>query len=239
MSDPARRRFGAEAATVLGAPRHAFALVALTALAGVAQNALLRAAGLDHLIYRSVVNCVLVWVFFLGAARLLIAVAQARAPRLAQLSPDEAAATRGQPPEVTPGEGGAEAGRAGLELARGIAELAGAFAEADLLGLILAGVALVLAGLVALGFFLPWLWLEVPALLLEAAFQVALSASLVRRAGRVVPVGEAGGPGWLRVLAGGTLVPWILVTTAVVGVAAAAHFACGAPARLAGCFDAP
>jgi hypothetical protein len=239
--DPVRRRFRRAAFRALVVRFHTFLIFTAVVGAGLALNRAWLHLGLEHIVVRSLLNCVLTYGLFLGAARLWVAYAHATEPALAVLHLDEAAQA---PPDVAGGdpdrdakrgEGGADAAEGTLEVARGLAELAGGFAEGEVVGAVVGGIALLLAALVALALVFPWFWIEVPALLVEAAFQVTLSASLVRRSGRLVPA--RAGAGWLPVLVAGTWKPMLVITLGVMAVTATAHVACDAPARLSACFE--
>lgn len=231
--DPVRKRYRRALFQSFVVRFHALLIVAAVVGAGLGLNRLWLGLGFEHLVWRSLFNCFVTWGVFLGGVRVWVLYAHVVDERLAALHPDDAAAA---PPDPALGEprsarGASDAAEGGLEVARGLAEIAG---EADVVGAIFGGVALAIAALVALAAVWPWLWVEVPALLVEAAFQVALSASLVRRAGRLARAAE--GPGWLTVLVSGTWVPMTVVTVIVVAVTTLAHFACDAPTRLTGCF---
>lgn len=236
--DPVRKRYRRAAFRALVVRLHTFLIFTAVVGAGLALNRALLAIGFEHIVARSLLNCAVTYGLFLGAARVWIAYAQTAEPALAVLPPDEAALA---PPDAIgaehdkPRPDGANAAEGTLEVARGFAELAGGLAEGEVIGAVVGGIALLLAALVALAFVFPWFWIEVPALLVEAAFQVALSASLVRRSGRLVPARE--GAGWLPVLVAGTWRPMLVVTLVVLAVTLTAQVACDAPARLAGCFE--
>ena len=234
--DPVRKRYRRALFRRFVVRFHTSLILAGVTLVGLGLNRMWLGLGLEHLVWRSLFNCFVTWGVFIGAVRLWILFAQASSPELAVLSPNEASDVPPdslEPHEPRP-DGTLDAARGSLDLAQGLAEAAGAIGEADLVGVVLAGAALGLAGFIALASLLPWFWVEVPALVFEATFQVALSGSLVRRAGRLERA--AAGPGWLSVLLGGTWVPMVLVTIFIVTLTTIAHFACGAPTRLAGCF---
>ena len=233
--DPVRERFRRQLARehVLGL--HLGLLFALTVGLGLLGSRLWLALGFEHLILRSMVNCGLTYVLFLGLLRLWVAWLHWRRPELAVLSPADAALAPGDPPDAarTSRAGADDAIEGGLNLGEGAVDLVSAAAEGELLGAILAGLAFLVAGAAMSLVVFPWLWVELPALLMESAFQVALSASLVRRAGKLV---QAEGPGWLPVALSRTFVPFLIVAAVVLAVTSIAHVSCDAPSRLAGCF---
>jgi len=237
-ADPLRKRYRRAVFRALLVRLHTFLIFTVVVGAGVGLNRVLLAIGFEHLVARSLLNCAITYAIFLGAARLWIAYAQSTVPKLAVLPPSEAALS---PADVVEAERekssgkGVDAAEGKLEAATNIIDLAGGLAEGELLGAIVGGVSLLLAAVVGLAFVFPWFWIEVPALLVEASFQVALSGSLARRSGRLVPAGE--GAGWLPVLIAGTWRPMLVVTLMVLAVTLTAQVVCDAPTRLAGCFD--
>jgi hypothetical protein len=231
--DPVRKRYRRALFQSFVVRFHALLIVAAVVGAGLGLNRLWLGLGFEHLIARSVFNCFVTWGVFLLAVRVWVLYAHLVDERLAALHPDEAALAPPDPPLAEPksASSASDTAEGSLQVARGLAEVA---VDADVIGAIFGGVALAIAALVALAAVLPWLWVEVPAMLVEAAFQVALSASLVRRAGRLARAAE--GPGWLGVLVVGTWGPMAIVTVIVLAVTTLAHFACDAPTRLSGCF---
>ena len=196
--------------------------------ASVLSNLTLRAVGLDHLVWRTALVCLLGYVGFFVAVRLWLSFLFARGSSLHAAVPDPKRLARG--------------GRDDSGFSSDLGDL-GDLAD---LGDLDEGALFVAVLLIALFAFIALWWLggfvlsKLPLLLVDVAFDAALSGGLVRAVTRFDRGGAVNARDqiWIKPLLLSTIRPFMICFALVVGTALAAHVACDAQSRLAACFQA-
>ena len=193
--------------------------------ASVLSNLTLRAVGLDHLVWRTALVCLLGYVAFFVAVRLWLSFLFARGSSLPAAVPDPKRLAHG--------------GRDDSGFSRELGDL-GDLGDLDEGALFVAVLLIALFALIALWWLGGFVLSELPLLLADVAFDAALSGGLVRAVTRFDRGGAVNvrAQTWIKPLLLSTIRPFMICFALVVGTALAAHVACDAPRRLAACFQA-